>query len=170
MFKPKIKVKDPGNYGKAYDYALYLLNLQLRTSGELEYKMQEKGYANETIHKVLEELALSRYVDDKSFAAVYLENLKKYKTFGFYGIKKKLMEKRLPQNLIEHVLNEGLGEEEELRIAQRLMMKQELRIKNQGEGSGNSSSEDGQVKIKQKIAQKLRAKGFRSGVIAKLVF
>ena len=170
MYKPKIKARQPENYEKAYDYAIYLLNLQLRTSGELEYKMQDKGYAAEAIHKVLEELTASRYIDDLRYAEVYLENLKKYKTFGFYGIKKKLMAKRLPQNLIERVLAEGLSEEEELKIARRLMMKQEFRIKNQGEGPGNSPTEDGQVKIKQKIAQKLRARGFRSGVIAKLVF
>ncbi len=196
MFKPKIKAKDPGNYGKAYDYAMYLLNLQLRTSGELEYKMQEKGYANETIHKVLEELAASRYVDDKSFAAVYLENLKKYKTFGFYGIKKKLMEKRLPQNLIEHVLNEGLSEEEELKIAERFIKKTFsfglipstskeshgqpeteilLPINRDQDDAGDKFSQDAEsvkkkYEIKQKIAQKLRARGFRGGVIAKLMF
>lgn len=160
MFKPKIKAREPGNYNKAYDYAMYLLNLQLRTSGELLYKMKEKGYTEATIHKVIDELILNKYVNDASYAEVYLENLKKYKTFGFYGIKKKLMEKRLPQDLIERVLNQNLSEEEELKIARRFLEKQ----------GRKPESADGQVNIKQKLAQKLRARGFRGSVIAGLVF
>ncbi len=160
MFKPKIKAREPENYNKAYDYAMYLLNLQLRTSGELLYKMKEKGYTEATIHKVIDELILNKYVNDASYAEVYLENLKKYKTFGFYGIKKKLMEKRLPQDLIERVLSQNLSEEEESKIARRFLEKQ-------GRKPGGA---DGQVNIKQKLAQKLRARGFRGSVTAGLVF
>ena len=88
MFKRKIITKEPENFEKAYEYAVYLLSLSLRTSGELENKMREKGYSSENIGKVIQELATNRYVDDSRYAEVYLENLKKYKTFGFYGIKK----------------------------------------------------------------------------------
>lgn len=188
MFKRKIITKEPANKEKAYEYAVYLLSLSLRTGGELEKKLQEKGYAEGTIHTVLKELKEARYVDDERYAEVYLENLKKYKTFGFYGIKKKLMEKRLQQNIIERVLSEGLGEEEEIKIAKRFLKKQESRSKNQGkidQEKDNDSNETIYVERvphssgktsslamtdKQKLAQKLRARGFSSGVIAKITF
>ena len=171
MFKRKIITKEPENFEKAYEYAVYLLSLSLRTSGELENKMREKGYSSENIGKVIQELATNRYVDDSRYAEVYLENLKKYKTFGFYGIKKKLMEKRLPSSIIESVLSEGLSEEEEARIAKKFMLKAGCHRESLArvpkipcDSSGNGRQE------KQKFAQKLKSRGFRGSVIAKLIF
>ena len=140
---------------KAYAYAVYLLGLKLRTEGELREKMRVKKYSPEAAEKVIQALLNNRYIDDQRYAEVYLENLKKYKQFGFFGIKKKLMEKRLPPSLIESVLSDGLSEAEELKIAQRF-------IKNKK--TGELSYEE-----KQKLAQKLRARGFRSNVCMEAV-
>ncbi|MFA5990626.1 MAG: regulatory protein RecX [Candidatus Doudnabacteria bacterium] len=184
MFKRKILTKEPDNKEKAYEYAVYLLSLSLRTSGELEKKLQQKGYTEETIHTVLKELKEARYVDDQRYAEVYLENLKKYKTFGYYGIKKKLMEKRLPQNIIERVLSEGLGEDEEIKIANRFLKKfnanSVYKTKKTLPGSKEDakqvakpryhSTEDESYGARQKLAQKLRARGFNSSVISKAIF
>lgn len=169
MFKRKIITKEPASKEKAYEYAVYLLSLSLRTSGEMENKLKEKGYAQETIHKVIEELKTARYVDDRRYAEVYLENLKKYKTFGYYGIKKKLMEKRLPQNIIERVLNEGLGEEEELKIAKRFLKKHEAGSVYKTKKTLPGFEEDAKQEAKQKLAQKFRARGFRNSIIVKLL-
>ncbi len=196
MFKRKIITKEPANKEKAYEYAVYLLSLSLRTSGELEKKLQENGFVEGTIHTVLKELREARYVDDERYAEVYLENLKKYKTFGHYGIKKKLMEKRLPQNIIERVLSEGLGEEEEIKIAKRFLKKFNAPARQRPEPqamAGGSivhktkktlpgSAEDAKHEVKPqynsakgglygaRLALKLRARGFSSGVIAKITF
>jgi regulatory protein len=123
----------------------------LRTEGEIREKLRIKNYEAGITDKVIEQLKENHYLNDENYAQVYLDNLKKYKTFGYYGIKKKLMEKRLPSNIIESVLSEGLGEEEEAKIANRLLKKLD-------------------EADKQKLAQKLKAKGFRMGVISKLVF
>jgi regulatory protein len=131
---------------KAYSYAIYLLSLKLRTEGELREKLRIKNYELGIIDTVIERLKGNHYLNDENYAQVYLDNLKKYKTFGYYGIKKKLMEKRLPSEIIESVLSEGLGEEEEIKIAQRL-------IKKLG------------ATEKQKVATRLKAKGFRGSVI-----
>lgn len=151
-------IKDTGKSEKekAYDYALFLLGIKLRTEGELREKLKTKNYQLTTIDEVIQQLKDQRYINDHNYAEVYLENLKKYKNFGFYGIKKKLMEKRLPSQIIESVLNEGLGEEEELKIASRFLKNHDLKTMTYEE--------------KQKLAQKLKARGFRSGVVMKLVF
>lgn len=137
----------PDNKERAYNYAIYLLGLKLRTEGEIKEKLRVKGYPILVIDEVVHQLAENRYLDDQRYAEVYLDNLKKYKTFGYYGIKKKLMEKRLPSEIIERVLEEGFGEEEERKIAKRFLIKQK-------------------ETDKQKLAQKLKARGFR----AKLIF
>jgi SOS response regulatory protein OraA/RecX len=66
------------------------------------------------------------------------------------------MEKKLPMDIIESVLAEGMTEEEELEIAKRFIKKYEVRSKNQAE--------------KAKAARKLAAKGFRGSVVSKLIF
>jgi regulatory protein len=144
-------ISDLNTTEKAYSYAIYLLSLKLRTEGEIREKLRIKNYEAGITDKVIEQLKENHYLNDENYAQVYLDNLKKYKTFGYYGIKKKLMEKRLPSNIIESVLSEGLGEEEEAKIANRLLKKLD-------------------EADKQKLAQKLKAKGFRMGVISKLVF
>jgi len=144
------------NSERAYNYAIYLLGLKLRTEGELREKMRLKKYNAEVVDSVIKILYENNYLDDSRYAEVYLENLKKYKNFGFYGIKKKLMEKRLPLVIIERVLADGLAVDEEIKIAQKLIKKLGTATKTQEE--------------KQKLAQKLRARGFRNDVIAKLIF
>src|SRR5262245_14123097 len=95
------------SYDKAYSYAIYLLGLKLRTQGELRQKLRLKKYNAQVIEAVISSLIENRYLDDARYAEIYLDNLKKYKHFGFYGIKKKLMEKLLPAEIIEQVLRDG---------------------------------------------------------------
>lgn len=171
MFKLKTITKEPENEAKAYDYAVFLLSLSLRTVGEMRDKMQKRGYTLATIEKTIDQLVEQKYLDDQRYAEVYLENLKKYKTFGFYGIKKKLMEKRLPAGIIESVLSEGLGQEEEMKIARKFLKKAgvEVREKKIEEGSQYSVFNEEASKAKQKTAGRLKARGFRSEIISRLL-
>lgn len=175
---------------KGYNYAVYLLSLKLRTEGEIREKLRIKKYELGITEKIISHLKENKYIDDQRYAEIYLENLKKYKNFGFYGIKKKLMEKRLPAEIIEKVLQEDLSLEEELKIAKRLLKKQpssgvilspsasedEESLKYIKRSFADAQSlprvlrgDDAEI-AKQKLAQKLKARGFRGEVVAKLVF
>jgi regulatory protein len=181
MFKPQVKTKEPDNFKRAYDYAIFLLNIRLRTEGELMEKLLSKGYNEEAAKNVLQSLKESHFVNDQNFAEIFLDNLKKYKNFGFYGIKKKFMEKRLPPEIIARVLEEGLPVEEEIKIAERFLKKQfpsgviltlsasegEESLKQENR-SFSDAQDDGRIR-KQKIARQLQARGFRSEVIAKFL-
>jgi regulatory protein len=159
MWKTKQKTKEPENLKKAYDYAVFLLSLQLRTEGEIVSKMKNRGYTETIIESIIGQLKENRYLDDQRYAEVYLDNLKKYKTFGYYGIKKKLMEKRLTSEITESVLGEALSEEEEIKIAKKVLKRVGVSLK-----PIPTSNE------KSKLAQKLKSKGFRGSIIAKLLF
>lgn len=134
---------------KAYNYATYLLGIKLRTEGELRQRMAQKGFGPESVNASLQILKAEKFVNDTAYAEVYLENLKKYKQFGFFGIKKKLLEKRLPRELVEKVLAEGLSETEEQEIAQRFLAKQKAGLE------------------KLRLASRLAGRGFRPGVISR---
>src|SRR3989338_11068688 len=144
MFKAKKPTTEPDSMEKAYEYAVFLLSLRLRTEGEVKEKMKGRGYNQNVIDNIVGQLKEQKYLDDQRYAEVFLDNLKKYKNFGFYGIKKKFMEKKLPSSIIESVLALGLTVDDEKIIAERFIKKEGLRIENQ---------ED-----KQKAARKLAAK------------
>jgi len=170
--KPQQKTKEPQNLEKAYEYAVFLLSLKLRTVGEIREKMTGRGYVADVTEKVIRQLCDQKYLDDKRYAEVFLENLKTYKLFGFYGIKKKFAEKKLPKEIIEEALQEGLSLLEEIKIAQKLLKKEGFTnsAKAQTEENQYRTFDEDANKEKQKIAQKLRARGFRSEVVSRLLF
>ena len=172
FFKKQSKAKEPENVEKAYEYAVFLLSLKLRTIGEVLKKMQGRGYSEKVIEEVIERLKAQKYLDDQRYAEIYLENLKMYKNFGFYGIKKKFMEKKLPPNVIERTLTEGLPPEEEEKIARRFLKKEgfEIKAKLVNEEVQYRTFDEESGKAKQKTADRLKSRGFRGEVIAKLVF
>jgi len=172
MFKPKKPTKKPQDPAHAYDYAVFLLSLKLRTVGEVLTKMKARGYSERVIDEVLERLKENKYLDDQRYAEIFLENLKTYRSFGFYGIKKKFMEKKVPPEIIEAVLGKGLSVAEETKIAERLLKKEGFEIKksvNEDELQYRTFDEDSS-KQKAKLANRLKSRGFRGEVIAKLVF
>ena len=155
MFKKTKQVKEPESFEKGYEYAVFLLSLRLRTTGEIREKMEGRGFAPSVVEKTISNLLKQKYLDDQKYAEIFLDNLKKYKSFGFYGIKKKMMLKKLPPSIINQILEEGLPVEEEMKIAEKFIKKQGSKIENQD---------------KKKIAQRLSFRGFRSDVVSKLVF
>ncbi len=166
-------------HNKAYEYAMFLLNIRLRTEGELEEKLRIKNYELGIRQKVIKLLKVQNFINDQRFAETYLENLKKYKTWGYFGIKKKMMEKKLPPDIIESVLSENFNEEEELDIAKKFLQKEFSKAVNTelvpstAEGTNKAIHKNRSPRFarddKIKAARKLAAKGFRSSVISKLV-
>lgn len=170
-WKKPSKTKEPENLEKAYEYALFLLSLRLRTEGEVREKMQKQQYKPGVIQTVIEKLTNQKYLNDQRYAEIFLENLKQYKTFGFYGIKKKLLEKKLPKAIIESVLTAGLSIDDEIKIAMRFLKKTGVVlspkvIKEVEYQIFNSALSE----AKQKLAHRLQARGFRSEVVSRVVF
>jgi regulatory protein len=172
FYKPS-KTKEPENEVKAYEYAVFLLSLQLRTAGEIIEKMTRRGYTSEITENVIEQLHQQHYLDDARYAEVFLDNLKQYKNLGYHGIKKKFLMKKLSQELINKVLDEGLSMDDELKIAKRFLKKGGVTVRSAAdEGSSENSYntfDEEKSKRKQKISAKLKSRGFRSEVIAKVI-
>lgn len=131
----------------------------MRTENEIQRKLTLRGYHPDVIQQTLGKLYKEKLLDDKHYAEVYLNNLKEYRSFGYYGIKKKLLEKHLSQAIIEQLMEQEVTADEELNIGKKFLQK-EL-------GPGKKTLDQVQ---KQKLARKLQARGFRNDIIAKLVF
>ena len=149
MHKKHKKLNLPEIYS-AEQYATFLLSSRMLSSGQIREKLKNKGYQKTDIETVVKNFESFKYLDDEQFAQIYFENLKKYKNFGYFGIKKKLIERKLRAELIEDVLG-TLTISEEKKIAQRLLEK----------SAGSKTFE-------QKFRM-LQSRGFRGEVIARVV-
>ncbi|MEZ4179954.1 MAG: RecX family transcriptional regulator [Candidatus Doudnabacteria bacterium] len=123
MFKKAKPLKDPSDIEHAYNYALFVLNISMRTQGEMREKMQKRGYLPEVIDHVLVKLKEDRYIDDDKYAEIFIRNMKDFKYWGKFMMKQKMMLKKLPTDLIEESLSEQVSLEDEIAIAKKYVEK-----------------------------------------------
>jgi regulatory protein len=147
---PTLLNKPISEYDKAYNKAIKFLDLRLHTSFELKRKLQQRGFKEEAIDKAIEDLKGVGFLNDLQFAEVFLDNLIRFKSFGYYGLKAKLLQRGIDGNMVEKLLKEKLTLEGEKKIALRFV-------------------EKARERDRIKIAQSLSRKGFRSEVINDLV-
>lgn len=130
----------------AYDKAISLLKIRAHHSGELQRKLLMRKFSREQVDETIKRLIEERLLDNSQFAENLLHNLIKYKNFGFYMLKAKLMQRGLEGSEAENLLKDYLSLEQEKEIALRVLER-------------NKSLD------KLKLAQKLSARGFRSEII-----
>ncbi len=159
MFKKAKPLKDPADYDHGYQYALFLLNLSMRTVNEVREKMTKRGYASTVINEVINNLLQEKYLDDENYTEVFINSMKNYKTWGRFMMKKKLYEKKLPKELAESKLAELVSDEDELVIAQKYLEREYKNI-----NLAELSYEE-----KQKVMRRLLSRGFGMDSVTKLV-
>lgn len=161
-------------YQKASEKAMQLLKIRLHGTAELARKLSLRGFNREVIEKVTADLTESGYLNDQQFTENFLDNLIRYKTFGFFGLKAKLMQRGIVGSEAERLLKEKLPLEAEKEIASRLLKKFEGADKiNPVRSKTSLASADAQQHRTSngiKLAQKLSRKGFRGEVISKILY
>lgn len=160
LFKKAKPLKNPADSEHAYDYALFLLNLQMRTEAVMREKMLARGYLPEIIDGVIARLFEDRYLNDEHYAEVFIESMKRYKYYGPFMIKKKLFEKKVPKEIIAEKLAELFAADDELEIATRYVEKEFGELK---------KVKKFEYDEKQKVMRRLMARGFNLDVAKSLV-
>lgn len=138
---------------KVYEKAVKLLSMRPHTTGELYRKLKTRGFKDSDIRPVLRKLEELRFLDDQRFAEIFVDNLKRYKDFGFYAIKKKLHERQIPSDLAEEALKQFFTVEDELEVARRAVTK----LKRQGRTQW------------EQLMRSLESRGFRSEAIREVL-
>lgn len=160
FFKKAKPLQKPDDVEHGYQYALFLLNLRLRTEGEMWTKMHERGYYPDVIETVMKQLKDEKLIDDDRYIEIYIDNMKLYKHYGVFMMKKRLISKKLPMELIESKLTELVTEGDEKKIAKRYLEKEF----GTAEEISKYSYQD-----KQKVIQRLIARGFRFVTVKQLI-
>jgi regulatory protein len=134
-----------------YDKAIKLLKIRPHHSSELTKKLLLRGFSSEDVSDVIRNLTQEGLLDNAQYAQMYLDELLRNKSFGFYMLKVKLMQRGIENSEAESLLKQNLSIEDEKEIAKRVAEKEK-------------------DLDKRKLAQKLQRKGFRSEVISQIVF
>ena len=146
-------MEDSQAYELAYNQAIKYLSVRLHTTGELFDKLRKKKHPKDLAVRVIRRLEEIDFLNDQRFAQIFVENLKRYKSFGYYGIKAKLMQRKIPSEIIVSVLEEFLQVEEEMAVAKRFLAKLK---RQQREGYA-------------KLSRSMASKGFRTEVIREVL-
>lgn len=138
---------------QVYEKAISLLSLRLHTTGELHQKLRRYRYSDAAIREVLLRLESLDFLNDQRYAEIFVDNLKRFKDWGHFGIKTKLMQRKIPTEIIENALQSFFTSEDELGVARRLVLKLKKR-KNQSY---------------EKLTRALSSRGFRSQIIQEIL-
>lgn len=141
------------SFEQIYDQAVRYLNIRMHAVGELQEKLQKKRHPRAVVLQVLRRLEELDFLNDERYASVFVENLKRYRNFGYFGIKAKLIQRRIPSDIVKKVLDEFFPPEEELEVARRFVKKLKDRQRDSFE----------------KTARSLSSKGFRGDVISQVL-
>ncbi len=133
-----------------YEKATKLLKIRPHHSSELTRKLLMKGFQRAEIDDLIQKLQEENLIDNDQFAQMYLDELLRNKTLGYFGFKSKLMQRGVASNEADRLLKESLPFEKERELAEKIL---------------NRSSN----LPKQKVAQRLSSKGFRSDVIRSVI-
>lgn len=152
----KIKEFDEFNYCKKIAYSF--LSYKQRSKKELTKKLKDKKISETVINKIITLLEEQKYVDDKSYAKMYLETKIRNKPIGKRLLQNKLHEKGIDKETAEQTLTENYSEEKEIESAKKLFKKYSKKIR--GKGAAD---------IKQKCYRYLISRGFDYGIVNKVV-
>lgn len=149
LLSDKIRVKDA---------ALKLILRRPHSSQELKNKLLRKGYKNEIIKNVIEELESKNYLNDTDFCKTYFEERFLRKKIGLNKIRAELVKKGIDRKIIDNVLS-SVDENISYLNAIELAKKKMNHFKYDKIDKG---------KIKQKLYLFLTARGFQFDVIKKV--
>lgn len=145
--------------GKANAYALRLLSCRERSEYEITQKMKEKGYANPIVENTMNFLKQNQYVDDKQFAAAFVENRLNKKNRGRTLIKQELYSKGVSKEIIQRTLVEHMDSDQEYAVAMEIS---EKKLK-------TSFKDYNKKEQYQKLGLFLQRKGFSYETISKIL-
>ena len=134
----------------AYEIGLRKLADKPHSIGDLAEKLKRKGYDQSEIESAITQLQEEGLLDDRSYAENYIQNLISYRTFGYFGIRNKLLLKRIDKNLADELVQEMVTPKVEREIAQKFIEKPL-----------------NQRRSKQSLVQAMRQKGYRTDIIIK---
>jgi len=140
---------------KPLEYAFYLLKLRDRSIGEMKEKLRRKEYSTEEISDTLEFLISKDFLNDERFARNFVRFKKSLKPTGKFYLRGKLLEKKVPAEIIEKVLSEQSDQSSEIEESANRWLAHHKKIPKE--------------KLYEKLSRHLLSRGFEWEKVQKVV-
>ena len=99
---------------KPLEYAFYLLKSRDRSIGEMKEKLKRRECTPQEINETISFLLEKDFLNDQRFAENFVRYKKIIKPVGKFYLRNKLLEKKIPVEIIEKVLSETPDEPSEI--------------------------------------------------------
>ncbi len=147
---------------KAAERAAAYVNIKPRTAYQMKTYLKGKGYEDDIIDEVIEQLKEYHYIDDYQYAEMYF----RYgfeKGRGVSRIKRELSEKGVASDVIE------MAYEDMEDIPDQTEMAMEIALSMVGGIELEEMDYDDKQKLRAKIGRRLMSRGFSSDVAYKVI-
>ena len=102
---------------RAHEFALNFLSYRPRSEDEVRRRLAKKGFPEHAIEDAVERLLRARLLDDKAFAAYWVENRSRFKPRGPFALRQELRQKGVPDAVVDAVVAEQDEDENAYRAA-----------------------------------------------------
>lgn len=147
----------------AKETAYKFLSYKPRTQKEVEDKLRQKGFTQDIISKVIEDIKRYGFINDIEYARNFVLNRTKSKSLGKIALKQSLLLKGIPNEIIEQVLEERENLIDEFEIAFELARKKLKLLKSSKKKKRNENE------LKRKIYEFLTRRGFTWETIGRVI-
>lgn len=103
----------------AFAAAVKLLSVKRLTKVQLAQKLRERAYAGDAIEKAVAECERRRFVDDRTYAQLYVKGVLDRKAIGRLRLLQDLLARGIDGDLAREILD-GVDEDEDTRIDRAL--------------------------------------------------
>ena len=119
------KPSKPYTYERSWNYVLWLLSRKAYTKKQLRDKLVRRAAEAEVIERVLDKLEERRFVDDETYADMYVRSRQKRK--GRVALRRELFHKGVSEEIVDKTL-EPLTEEDQIAAASAVLSKNAWRF------------------------------------------
>jgi len=126
----------------------------MHTTHEIRSVLTRRGFGEDVIGCVLEDLGQMGYVDDLHFAQTWVTSRSTHQLHGRLRLLRDLRLKGIPDQMAESVIRDSLSDEEEVVIALKAAEKKQRTIRSNGR------------KGRDALYRHLRSRGFTTRVIS----
>lgn len=107
--------KEQSNIGKIVDRTFNLLSYRPRSEWEIRTYLQKHKQPDSIADEVVHLLKSKNYIDDEDFARRWVEAKRRGKPISTLKLRQQLKQKRINDDIIQEVLNDGHDETSDLR-------------------------------------------------------
>jgi SOS response regulatory protein OraA/RecX len=134
----------------------------MHTAYEIRAALSRRGFADDVVRSVVEELARQGYIDDLQFTQVWVTSRSVHQLHGRLRLQRDLRQKGVPDEIAESVLKDSLPDEDEVAIAIKAAEKKLRTMRSIGRADGRATG----IKGKDALYRHLRSRGFTTRVIS----